>query len=167
MTTKSQRPNATTAGNNPDVNLWCAVISQALDDATMPVCHSRSAADRHEAREWLTSGEPDFLKACTAAGLDPDAVRAHAIKAIAAADHREVHGELHRARPKPSVNCNTGSRTLITFGNETLPLSQWAQRTGINAHTIKTRLNQGWSVERALTAPARHRHRPILDRVAA
>ena len=46
---------------------------------------------------------------------------------------------------------NKRNNRLITFQGETLPLAQWAERTGIKRETIARRLNDGWSEERALT----------------
>lgn len=60
------------------------------------------------------------------------------------------------------------SRTRITYGGETLLLSEWAQRTGIRAETIRNRLAVlGWPPGQALgleprTPAQRHdRGRPM------
>ena len=50
------------------------------------------------------------------------------------------------------------SRGPIQWRGETLPVAEWARRTGIPATAIHARLTRhGWSVERALTMPVRHR----------
>ncbi len=41
----------------------------------------------------------------------------------------------------------------LTLGSETLPLTEWARRTGLRTSTIRERLKRGWSIERTLTAP--------------
>ena len=41
----------------------------------------------------------------------------------------------------------------INFDGLSLTCSEWAERTGIAYHTLKRRLQNGWSVERALTEP--------------
>ena len=47
---------------------------------------------------------------------------------------------------------NTRSNHYVTFNGETLTISQWAARYGINKNTLLSRLTRyGWSVERALT----------------
>jgi hypothetical protein len=49
---------------------------------------------------------------------------------------------------------------MVAFRGETMPLTQWAIRTGIKVENLYTRLNRlGWSTERALTTPARTFHR--------
>lgn len=49
---------------------------------------------------------------------------------------------------------NKRSNRLLTWRGETLPTSEWAERVGIERHTIGYRIRHGWSVEAALTTPA-------------
>lgn len=61
---------------------------------------------------------------------------------------------------------NRTNNRLLTFANETLPITEWARRAGIHRHIISQRLRKGWTPERALTyrAPTDGRflpgHRP-------
>jgi hypothetical protein len=48
---------------------------------------------------------------------------------------------------------NRCTNRLITFRGETMPLIEWARRTGIRRDTIAYRLKRGWQVDRALTEP--------------
>jgi hypothetical protein len=48
---------------------------------------------------------------------------------------------------------NTRRVRLLTIGNETHCVEEWAQRVGLNGSTIRRRLRAGWSPEDALTAP--------------
>lgn len=42
----------------------------------------------------------------------------------------------------------------ITFGGQTLPVSDWAVKLGLNVGTLRSQLGElGWDVERALTTP--------------
>ena len=44
----------------------------------------------------------------------------------------------------------------ITFNGKTHTMSEWAEITGISYSAIKSRINRhGWSIEKALTKPAR------------
>lgn len=64
---------------------------------------------------------------------------------------------------------NTRRTRLIAFRGETLCLLDWAARIGIAREVIAGRLNRGWSVERALTAPrdlSRKPRRPESERSA-
>lgn len=48
---------------------------------------------------------------------------------------------------------NMTSNRLLTLHDETHPLSVWARKTGMSADAIRSRLNRGWSDEKALTTP--------------
>lgn len=48
---------------------------------------------------------------------------------------------------------NKRSNRRVTFRGKTQTVTEWAEETGINFHTIKGRLNRGWSPEKALTTP--------------
>ncbi|KAA0770785.1 hypothetical protein DN392_22740 [Bacillus sp. BB51/4] len=43
----------------------------------------------------------------------------------------------------------------ITFDEKTMSLDDWSKETGINVCTLRQRINNGWSIEKALTTPAR------------
>jgi len=52
----------------------------------------------------------------------------------------------------PTQNArNKRNNRLISYNGETLPLSAWAERTGIAYNTLRMRLEAGWEPERALT----------------
>jgi len=46
---------------------------------------------------------------------------------------------------------NTNANVNISFNGETNTMAQWADKLGINYHTLHTRFDRGWTVERALT----------------
>lgn len=51
---------------------------------------------------------------------------------------------------------NKSSNRLIEYNGETLCLSEWAERLGINLGTLHARLNKhGWSVEKAFRTKVR------------
>lgn len=56
------------------------------------------------------------------------------------------------ATPKEQAN-NKRNNHLLTYNNKTQTLQQWADEMNIKRSTILTRLNRGWSIERALTKP--------------
>lgn len=47
------------------------------------------------------------------------------------------------------------NQKLLTFKGESLPIAEWARRTGINRATIQDRLYNGWTIEEALMTPRR------------
>jgi hypothetical protein len=50
-------------------------------------------------------------------------------------------------------NRNRRSNRVLEWNGEALCVAEWAERLGIPAAAIINRLNDGWNVERALTAP--------------
>jgi len=52
---------------------------------------------------------------------------------------------------------NKRNNRWLTYDGITLTLAQWSRMTGLRHHTILHRLAHGWTLERALTTPVRHR----------
>lgn len=55
--------------------LWCAVIAQAIEDATSTRTSKEALRDKRDACDWLLGMSVNFVQACSLAGLDPEAVR--------------------------------------------------------------------------------------------
>jgi hypothetical protein len=85
--------------SNNGHHLWCAVIDQAITDATQPL--SRKVSTRMEqirAREWLTLANRDFDDVCGLAGIEAERVRAVATVRI---EHARKHDpEIIPPKPK-------------------------------------------------------------------
>lgn len=68
--------------------LWCAVISRALQDALNDVATVSSlllrAQIREDARNWFIRNDADFRAACNAAGYDPGVLRPRVLRLIGA-----------------------------------------------------------------------------------
>lgn len=50
---------------------------------------------------------------------------------------------------------NTRSNRMIEFNGQSKSLSQWADEIGITSATLGKRIEHGWEIERAMTAPVR------------
>jgi len=50
---------------------------------------------------------------------------------------------------------NKRNNVRIEFDGETKNIGQWASEIGLDANPLKGRLKRGWSIERALTTPAK------------
>jgi hypothetical protein len=50
------------------------------------------------------------------------------------------------------------SKTMLTYNGEELPLRTWADKQKINAMTLLSRINMGWSTEEALETPVQERN---------
>jgi hypothetical protein len=61
-------------------------------------------------------------------------------------------GNCYWATPKQQ-NRNTRKNVMLTFDGRTQCIGAWAEELGMGLRTLWTRLNDGWSVERALTEP--------------
>jgi uncharacterized Zn-finger protein len=58
-----------------------------------------------------------------------------------------------RAAPKSKAAARDRSTARLTMGGECLSISEWAERIGITAQSLRSRISAGWSVEKALTTP--------------
>lgn len=68
-------------------------------------------------------------------------------------NNRGYYSENCKWATRKEQNKNKRNNRLLTMGEDTLCLCDWAEKTGINGSTIIERLKRGWSVERALTTP--------------
>ena len=50
---------------------------------------------------------------------------------------------------------NRRNNALITYNNETHTMTEWGERLNIDPYNIYNRLQDGWSVEKALTTPVK------------
>lgn len=57
---------------------------------------------------------------------------------------------------------NRRNTTKLTLGEVTHSLSKWSEITGIRADCIRSRLEDGWSIEEALKRPAKARNKRII-----
>ena len=55
----------------PEINLWRAVIDQAVQDWTDPNAPGAKRPDRKRAQVWLRGTSKDFWEVCNLACLDP------------------------------------------------------------------------------------------------
>ncbi|CAJ0861976.1 hypothetical protein AMST5_01446 [freshwater sediment metagenome] len=63
--------------------------------------------------------------------------------------------------------CKISLKRRYAYAGQSKTLSQWATDRGINVHTLKTRLAQGWSIDRALTTPVKGKTSKQSERLAA
>lgn len=50
---------------------------------------------------------------------------------------------------------NTSRNRVLVYQGRSMNLGQWAVETGLSRHTIATRIQRGWSVDRALGTPVK------------
>jgi predicted DNA-binding transcriptional regulator AlpA len=128
--------------------LWCAVIEQALIDATKPLSSRLIIRlEQIRAREWLTKPNRDFEDVCALAGIEADKVRVVATQRITEAikhDRELVTFQKSASQPR---------NTLYHHEGRSLTIRQWAAATGISRETIYDRLKRGWTFEQTITMP--------------
>ena len=54
---------------------------------------------------------------------------------------------------KKEQSNNMSTNFIISYGGETMTLTQWAEKIGIDRRTLGKRFSNGWETERALTTP--------------
>ncbi|RXF69235.1 hypothetical protein [Hansschlegelia zhihuaiae] len=152
MTSPATSRESETEQSARDRALWCAVIRQALTDATRTIAPSepnRAHVEQRQARTWFTGAGKDFRDVCYLAGMDPDAVRERAVRLIEEA-----------ASAEPVVVRKGRSANIIEFEGKTLTRRQWAAEKGLTFETLASRLRNEWPIDAALntpTNPARRR----------
>lgn len=60
-------------------------------------------------------------------------------------------------------NNNTRQNIHITYNGMIKTISQWARWAGLNHHTLRFRIKEGWPIHVALTAPANSRKADYID----
>ncbi|WP_316227874.1 MULTISPECIES: hypothetical protein [unclassified Bradyrhizobium] len=88
--------------------LWCAVIQQAIIDATSPLSTTKAAErlDQLRSRDWLTKPNKDFNAVCALAGMEPIRVRAFAASLIVDASKHDRPLQTRSAKRRASRNAN-------------------------------------------------------------
>jgi hypothetical protein len=129
----------------PEYGSWRAMKDRCLNPR-------HSAYDRYGGRgvticeRWLTFA--NFF-----ADMGPRPTPEHSLDRVDANGNYEP--ENCRWATDAEQNQNSRKNRFLTHDGQTLCVSEWARRIGIKAATLEQRLNLGWSVERALTAPLR------------
>lgn len=59
---------------------------------------------------------------------------------------------------------NRRNNRLVTYNGEEKPVTAWAEECGIEVHTLRNRLDKGWSVSDALTKPVAARRKFLRRR---
>lgn len=139
--------------------LWQEVLRLTISDAIQGVVTSGVPRRNRvrliqEARNYLTYPNRDFNEVCRLAGMDPEAVRERLVPLIAAAPSPEELVSPKTSSRRSHTKGAAHNSRLVTFDGRTMNLTGWAKELGLSSYvTLQGRLDRGWSVERALTAP--------------
>lgn len=56
---------------------------------------------------------------------------------------------------------NRSSNHFLTYNGKTMTIMQWSEETGLDYNCINQRIQAGWPVDKALTAPVQNTHTPV------
>lgn len=138
------------SGASPEYRVWTSMVQRCTNPA-------RKHYDRYGGRgirvceRWL--GEGGFERFLADVGPRPSG---ETLDRFPNRDGNYEPGNVRWATPTEQ-NRNRSSNRLLEYAGATLTVTELAERAGINVHTVMNRMDRfGWSVERALTTPARH-----------
>ncbi len=135
-----------------DRALWRAVISQAINDATMQLA-TVSQAERDHAAAWLTSNGRDFRRVCALADLEPQRVQAYAKATIERAKNDPDFRRAPPPQPTPPKRPLIGRRTMVEINGERIDLVSLCARENMQLSTVRHRLRNGMTVAEAISKP--------------
>lgn len=145
----TQKERSTTHGriNTPEYMSWRALLGRCCNprDPGYPDYGGRGITVDPR---WI--GEGGFANFLADMGERPSPK--HSIDRYPDNDGPYTKSNCRWATPTEQ-NRNRRSNRRVTFRAETLSVVEWSERTGIDARTLASRLNSGWSIERALTTP--------------
>ena len=119
-----------------------------LDD---PVNHLYREKGIKVCRRWLKGDKIKGGFECFAEDMGKPPSKDHTVERIDNDGHYTPKNCRWATRKEQANNCTRNIR--LTFRGETKTLPEWADKFGINARTLRTRLSGKWTIERALTTP--------------
>lgn len=140
--------------------LWCQIIDRChrVSHPSFTNYGGRGIAMSAEWRSNFDTFEADIL-----ATIGPRPSAQHSLDRIDNSGNYE-NGNVRWAT-RTEQNSNTRRNRLLTVGQKTMTLQQWADETAINYGTLLSRVTKlGWSAESALIKPVRRLKRSNPDR---
>jgi len=129
---------------SPEYNTWKGIKRRCLSPSC-PGWHRYGGRGIKMHPTWVH----DFAAFLRDVGPRPSP--RHSIERIDNDGHYEP-GNVRWATRKEQANNRSDNRRL-TLRGETMTMYQWARRAGVNPATLHSRLDHGWSLDRALSTP--------------
>lgn len=128
--------------NSPEYETWCSMIKRCQNENDSNY-HRYGGRGISVCKEWLS-----FDNFLSDMGSRPTNT---------SIDRIDVNGNYEPSNCRWSTQKEQGNNRrnnrLINFNGQEKTLSEWACQTGIGVRTLWYRLNSGWSIDIALTAP--------------
>ena len=131
---------------------WCSMWTRCTDPACasyiryggrgIKVCAEWE--DYFKFREWALSVGYDYDAKLTIDRIDPDG---------------DYEPSNCRFLTQQQQNATKRNAVRITYDGKTMCLREWAREYGINYLTFYNRLQNGWSIDKALHTPVRQQHK--------
>lgn len=134
--------------------LWRAVLSQAIADATSKGNGREAREERGPAQDWLGKPSRHLAFVCDLAGVDMHRLIANVKESIAT-------GKLPQRK---EYQRKAQTVRLLTLGNESLSVTQWAKRYNLPEPTLRNRLKRGIPLAEAIK-PTVKRAKPQCPRL--
>jgi hypothetical protein len=131
----------------PEYQAWRAMINRCYRPEDISF-HNYGGRGIQVAAAWLESFEQFFTH------VGPRPTPQHSLDRYPDKDGNYEPGNVRWATLVEQQN-NMRTNHLLTYQGKTQTIAQWARELGINHLTLRGRIQNGWSVERALTTPVR------------
>lgn len=157
MTERGRREVSRAGFDNRDRDrvLWVNVVLQAIMDATEIKNSGAANLDQRRARAWFNLSNPDFVKVCHLAHLDPEATYQKARRAIERYDLAVANGEKPSVQrdEKPEPKRIGPAPKQHVIDGVSLTLAEWAAHAGITYRTLFQRMRGGRTLAEAIAMP--------------
>jgi hypothetical protein len=143
--TRTTHGMATKDGRAPEYQVW-AGMKNRCSDPTSDRWHRYGGRGIRVCDRWWNSFESFYADMGPRPGPDYQIDREDN-------DGNYEPGNCRWVTRVVNANNREASR-IIEFGGRSLTITQWARETGLARQALETRLDAGWTVERALTEPS-------------
>jgi hypothetical protein len=129
----------------PEYRAWAAMIQRCTNDK-LPKYHRYGGRGIRVCEAWRKSFET-FLR-----DMRRRPSTGHSLDRFPNADGNYEPGNCRWATAQEQQQNRTNNH-MLTVRGETLPLTEWSRRRGINHSVLLRRIQRGWSPERACFEP--------------
>jgi hypothetical protein len=147
---KTKHGHSRVANRSPEYEIW-TTMKQRCENPNMHKYPSYGGRGITVCKEWQ-----DFSVFLADMGPRPEGCSVERI------DNSKGYGKDNcRWASRKDQQRNLRTNRLIEFNGRTQCITAWAEELGMNVGTLRGRLKEGWSVEKALTYPVHKSRRDV------